>query len=235
MKLNRLVVLIASMFETLVLGCVVFVCLKNWYPGVYFDLFGSSLNLAFLVVALLVLGPFLNVLVYKKDRTSYINDLSVIYLLKFCVLILWLHNFYSQRPILLVFSVDRLVVVQAHQVPLGQLPPEIAVMILNSKQPPVVAARKFAGDDVGMMIQVMAGAPDIEYRPTQYERFDYQRKDFLERLCVGGIASALEQSAFMTECFVVEAPLVYKADQYATAVFEVEQAILSQVLAKDPW
>lgn len=224
-----------SFFETVALSSVVVVLVKAWYPGDYFDLFGTDYKLAGFLAILFLLGPGLGVLFYKPDSAVFANDLSIIFIVKIVVLMFGLHLAYSQRPILVVFSVDRFVVVQAHQVLLNQAPPAIAKMIVKVEEPPLIAARKLPEDDAGPLLEIMGGGIDIEYRPVQYERFEYQQESFHERMCHSDKESDYESSHFKANCEAVPVPLVYKRERYATAIFDSSEFRIGDILYKDPW
>lgn len=233
--LNRRFVFWVAFFETTVLSIAVMVLVNAWYPGNYFDLLGIGYKLAGFLAALFVLGPVLGALFYKPDGEAYANDLSVIFIVKFVVLMLGLHLAYSQRPILVVFSVDRFVVVQAYQISLDQAPPAIVKMTVRAGEPPLIAARKLPENDAGPLLEIMSGGVDIEYRPAQYERFEYQQEGFRQRICYSDLESDYEGSNFREDCESVPVPLVYKRDRYATAIFDSGGFRIQEVLVKDPW
>jgi len=233
--LGRKQIFIASVFEAFILSGLVFYCAKAWYPGELFDLFDITPKLIFFLGALFLLGPLLNVYVYKDDHFEYVNDLTVIYLLKLLVLLVGLHLFFNQRPVLHVFAVDRIVLVQAHQVPLGQVPPDIARELLSHDAPPLIAARMLDEGNLELLLQVMGGAPDIEYRPVQYERFEYQERMFWERMCDTKLNEKETLPTYPHRCRSVKVPLVYNSDQVVTAVFDVGQPKVFKLVAEDPW
>lgn len=234
-RLERRFVFWVSFFETVILSLVVVVLVKAWYPGVYFDLFGTDYKLTGFLTALFLLGPVLSALLYKHDSEVYANDLSIIFIIKFVVLMVGLHLAYSQRPILVVFSVDRFVVVQAHQIFLDQVPPPIAKMVVDAEEPPLIAARKLPEDDAGPLLEIMSGGVDIEYRPAQYERFEYHQNKFRERLCYSDPMGDFQSYSLRESCESVPVPLVYKSDRYATAIFDSDDFGIQEILDKDPW
>ena len=228
--LNRRYVFWMSFFEATALSVVTLTLVHNWYPLNYFNLFGFGYKLSGFLAILFLLGPVLNTLFYKHDSEAYANDLSMIFIIKLVVLGFGLHIAYSQRPVLVVFAVERFVVVQAHQVNLDQAPPIILEMIKNSEGPPLVATKKLPKDDIGLLLEVMSGGVDIEYRPAQYERFEYQKEDFYERMCGSNVNGDDEG-----RCESVTVPLVYDWDKYATAVFDGKNASIKDILPQDPW
>ncbi|MEQ9544745.1 MAG: hypothetical protein RIK85_01905 [Marinobacter sp.] len=232
-RLNRRSVLLFGLVETAIVTVVVLYWLKIWYPDNYFHLFGVNYKLLGLLATLTVLGPVLGVFLYKPDNEGYANDLSVIFVVRLCVLFLALQLAYSQRPLLIVFSVDRFVVVQAHHVSLENASPEIVNMMIVSEVPAMVAARTLPEDDLSQILEVMSGGIDIEYRPAQYERFEYQRKRFFQRFCPSDWD--YDKTEYDRTCELIKVPLVYKEDHYATAAFDGGDLKIDSIILSDPW
>jgi hypothetical protein len=95
-----------------------------WYPSPWRELLGVS-SIFLLVVAVdVVCGPLLT-LVLASPRKSLRErwlDLSLVALIQIAALAYGLFSVFSARPVLLVFEVDRLVVVTANEVQTEQLP-----------------------------------------------------------------------------------------------------------------
>lgn len=235
MRLNRRTVFLSGTIETAAWAVVVVSLLGAWYPGEYSDLFRIGFKCTGLLGAMFVLGPVLGVLFYKPDKKAYANDLSVMYIVRLVVLVVGLHLTYSQRPLLVVFSVDRFVVVQAHQISLDQAPPAIVEVMLSSEEPPVIAARRLPLGDLGALLGIMGGNPDIEYQPGQYEKFEYQKEAFYERMCGTESPVGREGLGDSESCGELAVPLVYQEDRYATANFDTSKSIIAQIDLKDPW
>ncbi|MEA1081413.1 hypothetical protein [Marinobacter qingdaonensis] len=233
MKKNTII--LVGLLETATLGVLVLILLRSWYPDYYYSLFEVAPKFYVFVALLLMLGPILGRFVYKADSVAYLNDLSVIYLIKFCVVFLALHYAYSHRPVLTVFSVDRFVVVQAHQIPTDHIPVGLAEMVLAGEKPPLVAARKFSETDLSNLLGVMGGEPDIEYRPNRYERIEYQREKMIERLCSNAPGADEERPLESRSCDPLKVPLIYSFDQSATAVFDLDAIEILKVFATNPW
>lgn len=220
--------------ETIIVGGLIYCLLLDWYPNEYSVLFELRPKFLGFLVLLFILGPLFGVFVYKPDQVAYLNDLTVIYFLKILVVFGVIHYAYTHRPILTVFSVDRFVVVQAHHVPPDHMPAGIAKMILASDIPPLVAARQFDDRNLSQLLEVMGGAPDIEYRPSRYERFEYQREKFIDRLCYE-LAPEGSEPKGGSACQLVAVPLVYRVDKLATVMFDVPRGKIVEVTPRAPW
>ncbi|MDK8463822.1 hypothetical protein [Marinobacter sp. SS13-12] len=233
--LNRRSVFGLSLLDTAVFSVAIIVLIKRWYPDFYSNLYEVNLKLAAFLSLIFLLGPVINVLIYKPQRDKYVNDLSVLYILKLVVLGVGLHLAYTQRPVLVAFSVDRLVVVQAHQTEMGRIPPEIMKLMISSEAPPLIAARELPKDDLSLIFEVMSGGVDIEYRPAHYERFKHQRERFYHRMCNSEIDVKDFGVNFDRNCGSIAVPLVYDTDEFAIAVFDSEHETIRRVIFQDPW
>ncbi|AZT84553.1 hypothetical protein EHN06_13930 [Marinobacter sp. NP-4(2019)] len=234
-RLNRHTVFLGGAIETAIWAVVLVWLLDAWYPKYYADLFSIGVKCAGFLGVLFVLGAVLGALFYKPDEKAYANDLSVMFVVRLAVLAFGLHLTYSQRPLLVVFSVDRFVVVQAHQISLNQAPPAIVKMIVNAEEPPVIAARKLPNDDISAILSVMGGAPDIEYQPGQYEKLGFQQESFYERMCSKDILGSRNGPGNLERCGSLAVPLVYKDDNHATAIFDTNELRIARIDYKDPW
>lgn len=221
--------------ETAVWAAFIYYLMVLWYPNEHFALFEIGLGFSALLGLLFLLGPLFGVFLYKSDQTAYVNDLTVIYLLRILVIIVAIHYAYTHRPILTVFSVDRLVVVQAHQIPPDHIPIGIAKLMLADDNVPLVAARQLDDGNLAQLLEVMGGAPDIEYRPSRYEQFEYQRESFIRRFCYNPTSDQITSKKANGDCVRVALPLVYKVDQLATAIVDVPRGEILELTSQLPW
>lgn len=228
-------VFLFGFFETTLLACLAYGLATLWYPDFYLYILEADIKLYVIFFVLFLLGPVLYVLFYKDDFSTYFNDLSVLYLIKLSALFLALHFLYENRPVLVVYAVDRFVVVQANQVRLEDIPPGIVGKMLNSKEPPVIAAQKIDKNNIDDMIKIMSGAPDIEYRPLQYEAINYQIKFLFDRFCETDSNDQRQNFIGLDKCDSVEIPLAFGDDEFSKAVFNLNNLNFVKVLDISPW
>lgn len=224
-------VVVYSVIEAACLGVVVLICIFKWYPGYFFEIFNVLQGFLLFLFGLIVIGPVLSGFIYKESLVEYVNDLTVISVIRFFLVVVALHLFFFYRPIFIVFSVDRLVIVQAHQIDMSDISPDVANLLIESSSPPVVAARRMESFDLENVLDILAGAPDIEYRPSRYEPFHYQKNGFYQRFSeeIGdGSASIGCNSAVLV-------PLVYNYNSYSKAVFCVDQESILYLEDESPW
>jgi hypothetical protein len=233
--LNRRTIFLVGAFETIVLSVTTFFLVANWYPDHFFYLFGVFEKLIAFLAMLALLSPVLSTIFYKSNDESYVNDLSVIFALKIIVLAFGIYFAYSHRPVLLVFSVDRFVVVQAHQINISDVPPGILKLIHSSYSPPVIAAKRVSEQNVRLLLEIMSGGVDIEYRPAQYEKFKFQRDEIFESVCSSVGTDSRGAPDGELQPGPVELPLVYDSNKFAVAIFDCKNAVLQKIVFKDPW
>ncbi|MBV1930308.1 MAG: hypothetical protein KUG71_01220 [Porticoccaceae bacterium] len=139
-----------------------------WYPDFYYK---SQAIQGFLLVVFLVdvvLGPLLTFVVYKKNKPGLKFDLSLIVLLQLAVFIYGVSIVYKERPLYLVYTVDRFVVVTANLIDQDAVKfPE-----LKNDLPRIVGTGfpEDAEERDELMWKTMDGGPDIDqvsylYRP----------------------------------------------------------------------
>jgi len=107
--------LLFSMFVAMFAAILVF---KGWYAAPYDRVLGVSAVIVIVVVVDVVCGPLLNFLLSnpQKTRTALMVDWSMIAVIQVAALAYGMHSLWEARPVMLVFEVDRFVVVTANEV-----------------------------------------------------------------------------------------------------------------------
>jgi hypothetical protein len=213
---------------TLLLLVSVFGVVKfYWYPTFYFSLLGANKILLFFGVALLVSGPLLVLLAFKE---AFKKDFVVILILQSIVFFFWVKLLYDERPIFLVFSVDRFVIVTENSIDLNQLSPLVFLDSLNAVKPFVVAAYLPNSEDMSFMNNVLGG--DIEYRPNLYEPLINQIENLKQRaLAYDGVVSS-ELGEGINPLFF---PLVNPKGEDKLILFGLDEMNVVELFDVDPW
>ena len=160
---------------TLLVAAALFCVVRfAWYPSFYYSLLNASGILILVSCSVMVVGPLLACIVYKSDKQKFFKDFIVILLLQVSALLMGAKVLYSERPIFLVFSVDRFVAVTANSIDERKVSPLVLLETLGMKTPVMVAAYFPKTDTLSFTLDVMDGAPDIELRPELYEPPLYQ-------------------------------------------------------------
>lgn len=94
-----------------------------WYPAPWRDMLGVAGIFMLVVVADVVCGPLLTFVLAspRKSKRERWLDLSIIGLIQIAALVYGLHAVFSGRPVMLVFEVDRFVIVTANEVQTDEL------------------------------------------------------------------------------------------------------------------
>ncbi len=159
--------LVAALAAALVFGV--------WYPGAYRVLSGGRELFLLIASVDVVLGPLLTFAVFnlKKGWPHLRRDLAVIGAIQLAALGYGLHTVYVARPVAMVFEVDRLRVVSAHDVYEPDLPKALpAYRELPLTGPWLLAARTpKPGDEQNEALFKSLEGPDIGMRPLFWQPY----------------------------------------------------------------
>lgn len=139
-----------------------------WYPDFYYKAQAIEEFLLVIFLVDVVLGPLLTFVVYKKNKPGLKFDLSIIVLFQLAVFIYGVSIVYKERPLYLVYTVDRFVVV-----PANVIDPDAVRFPELKKNLPRIVGTDFPTDPAerdALMSQALDGGPDIDhisylYRP----------------------------------------------------------------------
>ena len=93
-----------------------FLIFSQRYPEPFFSADGGWSILRIIILVDLVLGPCLTLIIYKPGKKGLKFDMSAIAVVQLVALIYGGSILYQERPIFLVFSVDRFVLVSADDI-----------------------------------------------------------------------------------------------------------------------
>jgi hypothetical protein len=161
----------------------------------------SSSAIVFFVSILLL--PILSLLFYKKEKTEFYSDFTVLALLVFLLMVAFVHFCFVTRPVAYVFSVDRVVLVTADRISLDEIPVNIYENDIKNSFG-LIYAEPIDKHDADLIFKVMAGEPDIEYRPSRYLSAAGNRKEILSR---GLVVARGSNSSIQLPLFVHKQPV----------------------------
>jgi hypothetical protein len=176
--------------SVVVLGGIFALVFGYWYPPPYFRIEGADRVFYVMVAAQLVLGPLLMLILFKPGKKGLWIDMTVISILQVAALYWGLSILYRDRPLFMVYAVDRFNVLAARDID----PMAVRSAGFLERKPgrgplPLVAVMP---TDPGqreelLMATLFRGEDDIERRPEYWS-------DYSERLPeVLASASTLEQ------------------------------------------
>lgn len=153
---------------------VSFLCLMFflWYPPPYFELEGGWIILKILIGVDVILGPLLTLVIFKKGKPGLSLDLSLIAAMQLIALSYGGNIIYQERPVFIVFAIDRFTVVSAHDIDMDLL---IGTDLTrkNHRGPiPVFAKWPDTLEERNKLtLGVLHGEADLEFRAEYYEHF----------------------------------------------------------------
>jgi hypothetical protein len=217
-----------------------------WYPSPYFQAVGGLKLAAILISVDVVLGPFITLIIFNREKKSLKFDLSFIALLQLAALIYGVHVVYQARPVYVVFSIDRFDVVTANQIdPLEQqkaVRPEFKSLPITGLQM-VVVEKPRDPQERNRLLEAMLAGYDLPQFPQHYVPYE-ERKDAvlakakpiaeLARIKPEANESARQVQDRFAARNLVYLPLHTKAEIF-TALLDESTAEILDVLPVDPW
>jgi hypothetical protein len=161
-----------------------------WYPPPYFRIQGADRVFYVMVAAQLVLGPLLMLILFKPGKKGLWIDMTVISILQLAALAWGLTLLYQDRPLFMVYAVDRFNVLAARDID----PAAVSSAGFLERRPgrgPLTLVAVMPTDpgqrEELLMATMFRGEDDIERRPEYWS-------DYGERLPeVLASTSTLEQ------------------------------------------
>lgn len=216
----------------------------KWYPSFYYSIREVSSLFIPLAITLIIIGPLFTFFAYKENRHSMARDLAVIVILQLSALSIGIHKIYTERPLFMVFSVDRFVIVTANSVDQNTISPLVLLDMPGGEMPMLVAAHLPKDSDLSFMLEVLNGAPDIEFRPELYEPVVYQRKQIQAKGYKTGAIRAkfqkLKDEQIMIEknldrSNLLGYPLVNSSAEDKIILIDVDKLKPVKVIDVSPW
>lgn len=130
------------------------------------------------------LGPLITLIIYKKGKKSLVIDLSIVVLIQLAALVYGVHTVAVARPVWVAFNVDRFDVIQANEIDdkyRTSAKPEYQSLSWTGPRWVAVAPADDPQARSEMLIEVMAGAPDLPFRPVLYQSLDSLHSAIRER------------------------------------------------------
>ena len=155
--------------SAIVVGCVAGLTAFVWYPEPYLYLNAADSILLLLIGVDVIAGPTLTLIVFKPGKPGLKTDMIVT--VQLLALLYGTATLYQERPLFLVFAVDRFELVTAAEIDINQIRypelkdlPVVGPGIAVAQQP---RDRKLRQE---IFLEVLLqGGVDIERRPQLYE------------------------------------------------------------------
>lgn len=145
-----------------------------WYPDFYYDVLAVQPILVMLFLVDVVLGPLLTFVVFKKYKPRLKFDIGVIVTFQLVAFLYGASVVYKERPLYLVYAIDRFVVVTANSIDTDYIVyPELKI-----KLPQVVGTNlpEENSEKEAVLFGSLNGGPDIEHLPYLYRPISNVKK-----------------------------------------------------------
>ncbi|WP_455201111.1 hypothetical protein [Kaarinaea lacus] len=230
----------------LVLAAISFATLSWWSPEPYMSAEGGWLILIILAVVSIVVGPMLTLLLYKPGKKGLMLDLVLVGIVQLGVLAFGAFTIYDQRPVFLVFAVDRFTLVSKGDIDTSLLGPAVSLPRFNQKPVAVYSRMPETAEEKNQLIQeVLAGKPDLEFRSEHYEPMSLHLPSIVLRSIDGdnirdnkSVAAGLINDFVAQNCLTVDEcayfPLVGKKKQILLVLHRKDGKVAGAVNV-DPW
>jgi len=161
-----------------------FLCLMLiwWYPPPYFEIEGGGNVLTILIGVDIILGPLLTLVIFKQNKPGLKFDLSLIAAIQLTALAYGGIIIYQERPIFVVFAIDRFTLVSTQDIDIQQLA-EVSLTEGSHRGPIPVFAKlpENIEENNNLILGVISGEKDLEFRAEYYELFIPHLKKALSR------------------------------------------------------
>ncbi|MEL6448720.1 MAG: hypothetical protein AAFQ62_12290 [Pseudomonadota bacterium] len=225
---------------------VIAVIFVHWYPAPYFVVSGVRDVLLMLLGVHLVVWPLLTIYLYKPGKKGLWFDMACVAVLQVAALGYGGMVIYEQRPLFIVFSLDRFTVLP--QTDLVHDGSAIAACVDTTRPPCLAVAVR--PDDIelrnALFVRSLEEGIELEQQPEYWQPLSAQRASVLDKaqhleaLADNSDAAALGVSQVLTETGRAAdtlrwVPVVNKRLQSFALVIDAESAVPVDVVAVDPW
>ncbi|NVJ60808.1 MAG: hypothetical protein HWE27_10470 [Gammaproteobacteria bacterium] len=156
-----------------IIGGLSILFLAVYYPDPIDQLEGVERIIFILACVDIVIGPMLTFILYRKGKWGLKFDLFTIGILQAAALIYGMTSIFLSRPVHMVFSIDRFVLVSYSDINIDEL--IINDLKLVVMEPLSIVAAEFGNEEEKqkvMMETVFEGKKDLAFRPEYYIPFE---------------------------------------------------------------
>ncbi|MBJ6611957.1 MAG: hypothetical protein JG718_16495 [Candidatus Thiothrix moscowensis] len=174
--------LIHLLLSATVVGLFVAFALSIWYPNPFFEISGLKAIILILLSVDLVLGPLLTFIVFKPNKPSLKFDLAVIGAVQIAALVYGMYTIHLGHPVYVAYAVDRFTLINRADV--NPLDAKQAELQASGWWKPILVYAQSPTDpkeQEQLVMEVLAGKPDIDARPQYYEPFNQHSQAVLSK------------------------------------------------------
>ena len=222
--------------SSVVVGAALAIIFFVWYPYPYFEIAGAFNVVQILVGVDLVLGPALTLLLYRPGKPGVLVDLAVIAVIQIAALTYGLWTIHSERPLYMVYAVDRYIMLGERDVDPASLPARIAA--LRPQRGPLYVAAVLPADEEArqaLLFELLDGKPDIEYRPELWQPLADQLAAIQARIEPASRLEDAAAAAYGERDDVGFLPVTYKTQTPRALIVNRDTALPIDVIDVNPF
>ncbi|MEL6948523.1 MAG: TfpX/TfpZ family type IV pilin accessory protein [Pseudomonadota bacterium] len=243
---RKTTILLHLALTAVVAAAVIAVIFVLWYPAPYFAVSGVRDVLLMLLGVHLVVGPLLTIYLYKPGKKGLWFDMVCVAVMQIAALGYGGLVIYEQRPLFVVFSVDRFTVLPGTDVVHDG---SAIAACADTTRPPCLAVAVRPDDNElrnALLVRSLEEGIELEQQPEFWQPLSAQRASVLDKaqrleaLADNSDAAALGVSRVLTDTGRAAdtlrwVPVVNKRLQSFALVIDAESAVPVDVVAVDPW
>ena len=243
---RKTTILLHLTLTAIVAAVVVAVIFVLWYPAPYFAVSGVRDVLLMLLGVHLVVGPLLTLYLYKPGKKGLWFDMVCVVVMQVAALGYGGLVIYEQRPLFVVFSVDRFAVLPEADLVHDGSP--IAACADTTRAPCLAVAVRPEDTELRntLLVRSLEQGIELEQQPEFWQPLSAQREAVLDKaqrleaLAQKSAAAAQGVSLVLTDSgrnadSLRWVPVVNKRLQSFALVIDAASAVPVDVVAVDPW
>lgn len=210
-----------------------------WYPDFYYELLKVQPILIILFVVDVVLGPLSTFVVFKKYKPRLKFDIGAIVTFQLVAFLYGASVVYNERPLYLVYAIDRFVVVTANSIDTDYIVyPELKINL-----PQVVGTNlpEENSEKEAVLFGSLNGGPDIEHLPYLYRPISNVKKLLkengikIEAMPNDVVSIIIDKYPEIDRLKIMTYPLIPMKSRDQLLLWDIENNQLVGLVDQNPW
>ncbi len=150
-----------------------------WYPKPFFTISNTIEPVKLLILIDVIIGPLLTFIVYKKNKSTLVMDLSIIALLQIIALAYGGYTIHNGRPVLVVLNNGEFNYMVKKFVEIDQVPEELQISIFS--KPKYAYLQQQSTADIYQSLNDVKPIIDFD---NELQVFSYSKDDMLSKFSI---------------------------------------------------
>ena len=143
-----------------------------WYPSPFLEMQGGETIFLFLILSTVILGPLLIFVVFKSGKKGLLFDFIVIITIQLIALIYGTYTLYLERPLYVVFNIDRFNLVSVTSINTKELQDNsLKVSLFEKAKFIYIEIPNDAQERMDITFEAISGGKDFFQRPIYYRQY----------------------------------------------------------------